>query len=97
MAKEIEFTYDIYIGAPAREVWNGLVDAELPIRRFAASLPGVAPKRSHGCSSFRRSAASLHSRVCRNRRRIDGLAKFPLLFRCPTRYTRSTVASGETR
>ena len=28
MAKDIVFTYDIYIGAPARKVWKGLVDAE---------------------------------------------------------------------
>jgi uncharacterized protein YndB with AHSA1/START domain len=28
MAREIEFTYDIYIGAPARKVRKGLVDGE---------------------------------------------------------------------
>jgi hypothetical protein len=28
MAKDIEFTYDIYIGAPVRKVWKGLIDAE---------------------------------------------------------------------
>ena len=28
MPEEIEITYDIYIGVPARKVWKGLVDAE---------------------------------------------------------------------
>jgi uncharacterized protein YndB with AHSA1/START domain len=29
MAKNLEYTYDIYIGAPVAKVWKGLVDAEM--------------------------------------------------------------------
>jgi uncharacterized protein YndB with AHSA1/START domain len=29
MAKNLEFTYDIYIGAPAPKVWKGIVDGDL--------------------------------------------------------------------
>lgn len=29
MSKNVEFTYDIYIGAPVAKVWKGLVDGEM--------------------------------------------------------------------
>jgi uncharacterized protein YndB with AHSA1/START domain len=29
MTKKLEYTYDIYIAAPARKVWEGLVDGEM--------------------------------------------------------------------
>jgi uncharacterized protein YndB with AHSA1/START domain len=29
MAKNVEFTYDIYVGAPVAKVWNGIVDGEM--------------------------------------------------------------------
>lgn len=29
MAKQLGYTYDIYIGAPAGKVWEGIVDADL--------------------------------------------------------------------
>jgi uncharacterized protein YndB with AHSA1/START domain len=29
MAKNLEFTYDIYIGAPAAKVWQGIVDGDM--------------------------------------------------------------------
>ena len=29
MSKEIAYTYQIYIGAPADKVWNGIVDGEM--------------------------------------------------------------------
>ena len=29
MAKNVEFTYDIYIGAPVAKVWKGIVDGEM--------------------------------------------------------------------
>jgi uncharacterized protein YndB with AHSA1/START domain len=29
MAKNVEFTYDIYIAAPVAKVWKGIVDGEM--------------------------------------------------------------------
>ena len=29
MAKEIAYTYEIYIGAPTDKVWKGIVDGEM--------------------------------------------------------------------
>ena len=29
MAKNVEFTYDIYVGAPVAKVWKGIVDGEM--------------------------------------------------------------------
>ena len=29
MSKNLEFTYDIYIGAPAAKVWKGIVDGDM--------------------------------------------------------------------
>jgi hypothetical protein len=36
VAKEIAYTYDIYIGAPVAKVWKGLVDGS-PIRPLRKS------------------------------------------------------------
>ena len=58
MSKNIEISYDIYIGAPAAEVWKGIVDGDLTKHyvygtRFEGKLKKGAPYAYLGDGGFK--------------------------------------------
>jgi uncharacterized protein YndB with AHSA1/START domain len=58
MAKQLSYSYDIYIGAPAGKVWKGIVDGELTRHyvygtRFESKLKKGAPYAYVGDGDFK--------------------------------------------
>jgi uncharacterized protein YndB with AHSA1/START domain len=58
MAKQLTYTYDIYIGAPVAKVWRGLVDGEITKQyvygtRFDSKLTKGAPYAYVGDGDFK--------------------------------------------
>jgi uncharacterized protein YndB with AHSA1/START domain len=58
MAKNLAFTYDIYIGAPAAKVWKGIVDGEMTKHyvygtRLESKLKKGAPYAYMGDGDFK--------------------------------------------
>jgi uncharacterized protein YndB with AHSA1/START domain len=58
MSKKIEYTYDIYIGAPVGKVWKGLIDGDMTKHyvygtRFESKLKKGAPYAYVGDGDFK--------------------------------------------
>jgi uncharacterized protein YndB with AHSA1/START domain len=58
MSKKIEYTYDIYIGAPIGKVWKGLIDGDMTKHyvygtRFESKLKKGAPYAFVGDGDFK--------------------------------------------
>jgi uncharacterized protein YndB with AHSA1/START domain len=58
MSKKLEYTYDIYIGAPIAKVWKGLVDGEMTKHyvygtRLESKLKNGAPNAYVGDADFK--------------------------------------------